>query len=217
MASQKALELDGELAEAHNSRGLALTQNNQFKEAAEEFEKAIDLNPKFFDAYYEYARTCRAQGKHDQAAVLFEKATLVEPENYKAALFLVSAYGDNKQDIEMRKANEQALIVVRRHLDLNPDDARALYLGAGTLIIAGKPEEALEWVKKAVILEPDEIAVLYNATCIYSLLGMIEEALDYFEKAIDAGFASREWIDNDSDLDPIRDHPRFQKALMSLN
>ncbi|MHA1221449.1 MAG: TPR end-of-group domain-containing protein, partial [Candidatus Heimdallarchaeota archaeon] len=40
---------------------------------------------------------------------------------------------------------------------------------------------------------------------------------DYFEKAIDAGFASREWIDNDSNLDPIRDHPRFQKALKRMN
>ena len=217
MASQKALELDDELAEAHSSRGLALAQNNQFEEAAEEYEIAIDLNPKFFDAYYEYARTCRAQGKHNQAALLFEKATRIEPENYKAAFFLVSAYRDIKKDIEMKKANEQALFVVRRHLDLNPDDARALYLGAGTLIIADKPGEALEWVKKAVILEPNEIAVLYNATCIYSELGMFEEALDYFEKAIDAGFASREWIDNDSDLDPIRDHPRFQKVLKSLN
>ncbi len=42
------------------------------------------------------------------------------------------------------------------------------------------------------------------------------KALDYFEKAIEAGYASMEWIDNDSDLDPIRDHPRFQKAIKNL-
>ena len=60
-------------------------------------------------------------------------------------------------------------------------------------------------------------AVLYNAACIYSLLGKIDEALDFFEKAIETGFASRKWIESDSDLDPIRNHPRFQKALKKMD
>ncbi len=42
-------------------------------------------------------------------------------------------------------------------------------------------------------------------------------ALDYFEKAVDSGYASREWIENDSDFDPIRDHPRFKKILGKLD
>jgi adenylate cyclase len=75
----------------------------------------------------------------------------------------------------------------------------------------------LQWVKKAISINPDEASVLYNATCIYSLLGKFDEALDYFEKAIKAGFASREWIESDSDLDPIRNHPRFKKALKKLD
>ncbi len=216
-ASQKALELDNELAEAHTSRGLTLTQNNQFEEAAVEFEQAIKLNPKLFDAFYEYARTCRMQGKHDQAAKLFERATLIEPDNYKAALFLVNAYNDLGMDVQKKKANEQALTIVKRHIDLNPDDTRALYLGALALIDAGRSEEAIEWLERAITLEPNEIAVLYNATCVYSRLSMFEEALDYFERAIDAGFASRDWINSDSDLDPIRDHPRFQGALDRMN
>jgi TolB-like protein/Flp pilus assembly protein TadD len=217
LASQKALELDPELAEAHSSRGLALAQNNQFEEAVKQFETAIQLNPKFYDAYYEYGRACRVQGKHDQAAILFEKASQVEPENYQSAHFLVDAYRDLNMEDEMQKANQRALEVFRKHIDLNPDDARALYLGAGVLIKADKPEEALEWVKKAISINPDETAVLYNATCIYSLLGKFDEALDYFEKAIEAGFASRVWIESDSDLDLIRNHPRFQKALKKID
>ena len=216
-ASKKALDLDPDLPAAHASRGLALAQNNQFEEAVKEFETAIQLNPKLHDAYYEYGRVCRAQGKHDQAAILFEKATQIEPENYQSAEFLVEAYDDLNMEKEMQKANQRALAVFRKHLDLNPDDARALYLGAGALIRADETEEALQWVKKAVSINPDEIAVLYNATCIYSLLGKFDKALDYFEKAIEGGFASREWIDTDSDLDSIRDHPRFQKALKKLN
>ena len=216
-ASRKAFELDPDLPEVHASLALALAQNKQYEEAEKEFETAIQLDPKFFEAYYKYARTCRAQGKHEQALKLFEKASQIRPEDYEAALFLVEAYDDLNLESEMREANLRALNVVRQHLDLNPDDARAFYLGAGALIRAGEPEEALQWLEKAVSINPHETAVLYNATCIYSLLGKFDEALDYFEKAIEAGFASKEWIENDSDLDPIRDHPRFQKALKKLD
>jgi tetratricopeptide (TPR) repeat protein len=215
--SQKALDLDPELAEAHSSRGFALAQNKQYKDAESEFETAIQLNPKLFEAYYQYGRTCKSQGKHEQAAKLFEMATQVRPEDYQSALFLEVAYNDLNMETEKKKASQRTLNVFRKHLDLNPDDSRALYLGAGALIRADKPEEALRWVQKAVAIDPHDTAVQYNAACIYSLLGKIDEALDYFEKAIDSGFSSREWIENDSDFNPIRDHPRFQKALKKLN
>jgi tetratricopeptide (TPR) repeat protein len=216
-ASKKAFELDPDLPEAHASLGLTLAQYKQYKEAEKEFETAIQLDPKFFEAYYEYARICRAQGKHDQAAKLFEEATCIRPEDYEAALFLASAYSDLNLESETKKANQRALDIVRKHLDLNPDDARALYLGAGTLVKADESEEALQWVEKAVLIDPNDSSVLYNASCIYSLLGKIEQALDYFEKTMEAGFSSREWIENDSDLDPIRNHSRFQKALKELD
>jgi len=217
LASKTALDLDPDLPEAHASLALALAQNKQYKGAEKEFEKAIKLDPKLFEAYYEYARTCKMLGKHNQAARLFKKATQIRPEAYQAALFLESSYNNLNLETEAKKANQQALDIVRNHLDLNPDDARALYLGAGTLVRAGKRDEALQWVERAISIAPNEISVLYNATCIYSLLGKLDEALDYFEKAIEAGFASREWIENDSDLDPIRNNRRFKKALEKMN
>jgi len=216
-ASRKAFDLDPDLPEAHASLGLALAQSNQFEEAEKEFEAAIQLNPKFFEAYYEYARICRSRGKHEQSVRLFEKACQVRPEDFQASLFLVTAYRNVNLQTKIEKANQRALGVVRKHLDLNPDDARALYLGAGALITANEPEEAEQWMEKAVSIDPHEIAVLYNAACIYSELGKVEVALEYFEKTIESGYASREWIDNDSDLDPIRNQPRFQKALKKLD
>ena len=129
----------------------------------------------------------------------------------------MSAYSDINLKTETEKANKRAIDVVRKHLDLNPDDARALYLGAGSLIRADEPEEAEQWMERAISIDPNETAVLYNAACIYSLLGKVDKALDYFENAIIAGYASREWIENDSDFDPIRNHPRFQIALKKLD
>ena len=81
----------------------------------------------------------------------------------------------------------------------------------------GKVEKAINWAKRAQLIDPDDPRLLYNLACIYSLGGKIEQALDCFEAAIESGYASLEWINNELDFDPIRDQPRFQKALKKLN
>ena len=191
-------------------------KNKQYDAAEKEFDLAIKLSPKLFDAYYEFGRISRMQGKYDQAVNLFEKATQIRPEDYEANIFLVGTYFDLNMETKMQKANQHTLKVLRNHIDLYPDDSRALYLGAGTLVKANKLDEAAEWIELAVSLKPNEISVLYNAACIYSLLGKHNKALDYFERTIDAGYASIEWINNDSDLNAIRNHPRFQKILTKI-
>ena len=80
----------------------------------------------------------------------------------------------------------------------------------------GKADEALEWARRAFSLDPEDPRLLYNLACLHCEMKRLEEGLDYFERALQAGYASREWIDKDSDLDPIRDHPRFQAALERL-
>jgi TolB-like protein/Flp pilus assembly protein TadD len=215
-ASQKALELDPELAEAHVSRGLAISQNMEYEEAEKEFETAIRLNPKLYDAYYQYGRTLRVQGKHKQAARLFEQASQVRPESYEAFTFLISAYEDLGLEREASMANLRALEVFKKQLELNPDDSRALNLGAYAFLRAKDEKTAAEWMERAVFLDPGDSAVLYNAACLYSKMGKTEEALDYFERTIDSGYSSKEWIENDSDLDPIRDHPRFREIMKKL-
>jgi hypothetical protein len=35
-------------------------------------------------------------------------------------------------------------------------------------------------------------------------------------KAIKAGFGDTAWLDHDSDFDPVREHPRFQALLETL-
>src|SRR5205085_3887720 len=72
--TEKALALDPKLAEAHASRGVALSAGQRYEEAKAEFEKAIALNPESFEAHYFYARSNFAQGKIEQAITLFERA-----------------------------------------------------------------------------------------------------------------------------------------------
>src|SRR5206468_2757213 len=128
--SAKALALDNRLAEAHASRGLALSLGQQHEEAIAEFEEATALDPNSFEAHYFYAR-------------------------------------------------------------------------------------AWEWAARALAIDPDDVLIQYNVACVYSLLGDLEQAFDLLEGLLpNAGYElKRGWIKHDSDLDPLRSHPRFQKIL----
>ena len=215
-ASRKAVELDPDLAEAHASRGLAISMRKQYDEAVKEFEIAIRLNPKLFEAYYFFARARLAQGKLAEAAQLFEQASQVNPEDYQSVSLLAMVYKGLNRLADAQASYRRSLQIIDKHLELHPDDARALYLGAGALCQLGERAKSEEWLARARRMEPDDPGVLYNVACGYSILGNVEPAIECLEQAVTLGFAFKEWIQHDSDLDALRGHPRFQALLTRL-
>jgi len=101
-------------------------------------------------------------------------------------------------------------------LDLNPDDVRALYMGANGLITLGERERGLEWSRRARQIEPDDPMLLYNLACNHALAGAPEEALDCLERAVEQGFAFRGWIEHDSNLAGLRSRPRYLALMERL-
>jgi serine/threonine protein kinase/tetratricopeptide (TPR) repeat protein len=215
-ASSKALEVNPELAEAHASRGFALSLNRQYDAARQEFEKAIGLNPKLYEAHYFYARACMQEGKLDEAVRHFSEAARVRPEDYQALLLMIAPLRGLGRADDAKAALHQGQQILYRHLDLNPDDSRALYLGAGALMQLGEREKALEWATRARSANQSDSMVLYNVACVYALGSMVDEALECLDKAIQNGFGHREWLDNDSDLDALRGDPRFAALRQTL-
>jgi non-specific serine/threonine protein kinase len=216
-ASARALELDPDLAEAHASRGLALLLSEDYERSEAEFETALRLNSRLFEAYYFYARACYTQGKYAKSAQLFEQASDVRPEDYQAPLLLRQALiGMGTPPEQVVQASVKALQNVERHIELHPDDVRALYLGATALMNLGNREKALNWAGRALLLEPDDPNVAYNVACVYSLAGEVEKAIDHLERAGGPQGANRAWIERDTDFDPLREHPRFKALLERL-
>jgi serine/threonine protein kinase/Flp pilus assembly protein TadD len=215
-ASRKALELDPDLAEAHAARGFAYSLRREYGPARDHFERAIRLNPKLYEAHYFYARSCFQEGKFAEAVEHYEAAARVRPEDYQALLLMQSPLNSLGRIEEAAGALRRGLQVAEKHLELNPDDARALYLGAGALVQIGEKTRALEWARRAHAIDPEDSGVLYNVACNYSLLGMKDEALACLEKAVQNGFGHREWIENDSDLELLRDDPRFEALKKRL-
>ena len=213
--SAKALSLDDKLAEAHASRGLAFSLDRRYDEATSEFEKAIALDPNSFEAHYFYGRACVTQGKFERAATVFERAAENKPDDYQSVCLLVFVYRSLGRELDSENAARRGVERAERALISHPEDARAAYLGANALAVLGEKDRAREWAARALAIDPDDVLIQYNVACVYSLLGDINQAFDLLERLLpNAGHELRRgWIKHDSDLDPLRSHPRYQKIL----
>lgn len=212
-ASKRALELAPDLAEAHASRGLACLVCENFDGAESEFQKAIELNPNLFEAYYYYARTRFHRGDMAAAAELFRKAAAVDPADYQSRCLRVQILRGEGFVEEATQEASESIAVIEKHLKWHPDDARAYHLGAGSLILLGDKDRAVRWLHRAVEIAPDDSVVLYNVACNLATLGETDKSIGYLELAVAHGAVSTAWMRNDEDLASLRDHPRFSRIL----
>ena len=214
--SGTALRLDPNLSEAHAAKGLAVSLSRGHEEAEKEFKTAIKLNPNLFEAHYFYAISCFLQGKHEKAIGLFKEAGHVNPADYQSPSYLAFIYQITGQVDKMEPVLHEALHKVEQQLALNPDDSRAIYLGAGVLIRMGDKKRAMEWVRRLAATERDEPYLLYGIACLYALTEKVEESIYYLKKAVEAGYAHRQYLEKDSDFDPIREHPAYRNIISDL-
>jgi len=215
--SARALELAPELAEAHVSAGIAHCMSQSYKDSEAEFEKAIELDPKNYEACYFFGRAKVHEGDMKRALKLFESAARVRPEDFQSVLLQAQLYtslGNRDKALEVtRKGIER----VRAILELNPDDNRALNMGAFALLRLGKKSEAKKWMLTSMNNAPMDSIIQYNAACFFSLAGDVERALDCLENClIKVGNINREWLVHDSDMDNVRRHPRYAQIISSF-
>ncbi|MCX6631881.1 MAG: tetratricopeptide repeat protein [Candidatus Solibacter sp.] len=215
-ASLKAVELDSGSAQALASRGLSLSLSGRNEEADRAFEAAVRIAPDLFEARYFYARHCFALGQVEKAVAEYEGAIRARPEDYQSPLLVAQSYEVLDRPADATAARKQGVSLAERHLLLNPDDGRALYMAANGLAALGERERSRQFLERALAIQPDDPMLLYNAGCIFAMLGLLDPALDCLEKAILGGLTQKGWYLHDSNLDPLRSLPRFQELLRSL-
>ena len=215
-ASEKALQLSPRLAEAHVSRGLSHLVHHQDTEAIAEFEVALQLDPDLFEANYFYARVRFQRGELERAAELFETAARIRPDDFQAPILLRQTYHSLGQHEKALEAARQGAERAERHLELNPDDTRALNLGLAGLAEIGEKQKAIDFAERSLAIDGENPDTLYNVACGYALVGKLEQALDCLERAGLRGMMIAEWAENDSDLAPLHDHPRFLSLMKTF-
>ena len=224
----KAIELDPAYVSAYSNRGTAWCSKNRFDEAIEDYTKAINLEPGEA-ALYTNRGTAKSEKKlHEEAIADHTKAIELAPD-------LAVAYanrGGSKRDMGLlRPAMEDLEAALKRAPKNWPNrpvierllraiEQRALYLEGEALFDGGKYREAIRKYAEIVERWPGSGSApssAYNCACGYALLGEKSTALDWLEKAIEVGWKDADHLEEDPDLDSLRDDERYKKLVAKLN
>jgi tetratricopeptide (TPR) repeat protein len=119
-AAQKALDLDGQLAEAHTAMGMNLFFFERDWAAAENMlKRSVELNPTYAGGFGAYHLYLLLLGRFEEAAKALEKMVQVDPVTPFNNIALASQHYYNRQ---FDKAIEQG----RKVLEVDPDFTMAL-------------------------------------------------------------------------------------------
>lgn len=126
-------------------------------------------------------------------------------------------YRDLEQQDQAETTGRLGFERIEAELRVRPENTRAIALGADHLAAVGQHDRARQWASRALLIEPDDFLTQYNVACVYSLLGEHDLAMDLLERALPVGHSEiRAWVHHDSDLDPLRSHPRFVNLVEKL-
>jgi TolB-like protein/Tfp pilus assembly protein PilF len=233
-AAQRAVELEGSLAEAHTSLGIVrLLFEWNWAEAEREFQRAIALQPGYADAHSWYAYYLALMGRADEAVAEVQVAESLDPRSVFMQLNASWVYF-------LAHKPDDAVAHVKRALEIDPsasvthssiwaayapvtefvlkatgDPEHATPLGlatlAGATATAGRSAEAERLLQRLQTVEG--YVCPYEIACANAALGKRDEAFRYLEKS----YAERSPCLPDLKVDPrfdaLRSDPRMQSLL----
>jgi TolB-like protein/Tfp pilus assembly protein PilF len=245
-AALKALQLDGELAEAHTSLAVSLAWYDWDWQTAEHaFKRALELNPNYSIAWHWYGSVLlSAQGRHDEALAAELRALELEP------FTLIYNLHPGWICYHARRYDE-AVGYYRRTLELDDQFVLAhFYLGVA-LVQLGQYDEALETIQRALDLAggrgaliqavlghayavagyPDKAQAILQQLQTFPLnrdvspfyLALIhcglrdrEQTLQRLQEAFDERFSWMIWLKSEPMFDWLRADAHFQELLQGM-
>ncbi|MGH7709723.1 MAG: hypothetical protein ACREOG_00470, partial [Gemmatimonadaceae bacterium] len=112
--------------------------------------------------------------------------------------------------------SSDAAVAVRQGLDLLPNNAEGLALGAAALARSGHASEAARALARLLALGEVQYLDPWAVAAAYAGLGKVDEAVSWFRRMYDERSPSAFCIAHDPLLDGLRDEPRFRDVVRRL-
>jgi len=172
-----ALEIDSRNPVAYFMRGFALKEQGDTLNAIRNFNKAVEQNPQYFDAYIELGLMYHA--RHNPLALdYYNNALNINPQSIEA-LYDKALFYQETNEIQKAKETYQMLI------QFDERSAWAYHnLGWIALEKDHDYEEAVKQFNFALNIEPNFVEALYNRGAAYERMGKKQQAIESYNNAV---------------------------------
>jgi len=240
-AGEKALLLDGNLAEAHLSLALVLAYHERrWGDAEAAYRRALELDPNYATGRHWYAFFLKTLGRFNEALNERRRALEIDPLTPMLSVGLAELYIAMRQPDQALDALErtleryprfwyarlvrgQALALLGRHREALQDFLEAeraapqtfpvMSATVGGLAAVGETREARRRVEEAERLARSTFVPAFELGLMRIAVGDIDRAFDWLRRSCDMKEPRLTGIGFHQGVDPIRQDPRFTELL----
>ncbi len=157
--------------------GLAMGGSGKYDEAAAHFEKALQIDPNFYDGLVGMGVTRGLQGRFPEAIEYFHAAIRSKPDAPAAYTELAHVRWKQNRDQDAFEELQRASQLAPKDADIQADFGLALEL-------VGKMPEAIEQLQEALRLNPNNAEAHGNLAMALLSSGKARESIAEFEAAL---------------------------------
>ena len=240
-AANKAVELDDNLAEAHNAKAAVLMKKYwDWTGAEKEFKRALALSPDYSPAHWGYSNLLVTTARFDEAIAEGQVAKDLDPLapqsqlNYCRILFFARRFDQafpcydrlmaEHPDFSAGKYARGVVYVVQGKYDdaiqifdeIYQKDARMGAMLGFSYGMAGRRDDALRVLSQLQSLQASEGLPPQEVGLVYLGLNDLNNALPLFRKAIEERYPPTQSIFIDPMYDRLRADPRFPELVRDV-
>jgi Tfp pilus assembly protein PilF len=167
--------------QAYFSLGIVFGESGQLDAAISSYNKAIALNPAYYEAYENRGYIFEKMEQLDKAIDDYNQVIAMKPSRYRAYYNRGAVFGKMGQF-------DRALADYDKVLALNPSYYEAYNNRGAVLINMGRLEEALADYDQAMALDPSRYEAYYNRGNVHLKMGQQELARADYRKACALGY-----------------------------
>ena len=243
-AANKAIELDDALSEGHTALGLTLFWEWNWKEAENQFKRALELNPNEVNAHLFYAHLLSNTGHHAKALAEVKLARELDPLfPFAGALegqFLLHAGQTDAALDRLQKTFElnpnfwmprlfassayiekgmyaEAVVEAHKATELSPAQTISIAFESYALAKAGRRDEAQAALDELLKLSTGRFVPPYQIALIYNGLGETDKSLEWLEKGYEQHDPKMAFLKVEPKWNNLRNEPRFIELMRRMN
>ena len=187
-------------------RGMIHRHAGNYQECIKDIENYIERYPTNAYGYYIKGWCKELSGDRAGAYEEYNEGIAVDEEYPYIFLMRGTLY---LEDGNVEKANQDFEQVAAKDTTVESGSCRHYALN-----FLGRAEEALEWMDKLIELDVDDPGIWYDKSCLLGRMGRCDESVAALKVSLEKGYRAFAHIENDNDMDPIRDREDF-KALIA--